>query len=119
MPRSMSRVRGKLNSTPRRPQRAGSIPTGNEGVAAPPGAAPRTMPAGQTGMMRQYELVERVRSYDQSADEACLNRAYVFSMKAHGSQQRESGDPYFSHPVEVAGILSEKKLDTASIVKIG
>src|SRR3546814_7214190 len=74
------------------------------------------MPAGQAGMMRQYELVERVRSYDQSADEACLNRAYVFSMKAHGSQQRESGDPYFSHPVEVAGILSEKKLDTASIV---
>ena len=67
-------------------------------------------------MMRQYQLVEKVRSYDPGADEGALNRAYVFSMKAHGSQQRASGDPYFSHPVEVAGILSEKKLDTASIV---
>ena len=67
-------------------------------------------------MMRQYQLVEMVRSYDPSADEESLNRAYVFSMKAHGTQQRASGDPYFSHPVEVAGILSEKKLDTASIV---
>jgi GTP pyrophosphokinase len=67
-------------------------------------------------MMRQYELVERVRSYDPAADEEALNRAYVFSMKAHGNQQRASGDSYFSHPVEVAGILSEKKLDTASIV---
>ena len=67
-------------------------------------------------MMRQYQLVEMVRSYDLSADEEALNRAYVFSMKAHGTQQRASGDPYFSHPVEVAGILSEKKLDTASIV---
>ncbi|MBL22873.1 MAG: bifunctional (p)ppGpp synthetase/guanosine-3',5'-bis(diphosphate) 3'-pyrophosphohydrolase [Rhodospirillaceae bacterium] len=67
-------------------------------------------------MMRQYELVERVRSYDPSADEIALNKAYVFSMQAHGTQKRASGDPYFSHPVEVAGILSEKKLDTASIV---
>ena len=67
-------------------------------------------------MIRQYELVERVKSYDSSADEDALNRAYVFSMKAHGSQTRASGDPYFSHPVEVAGILSELKLDCASIV---
>jgi len=67
-------------------------------------------------MMRQFQLVERVRSYDSHADEEALNRAYVFSMKAHGSQQRASGDPYFSHPVEVAGILSEMKLDSASIV---
>ena len=67
-------------------------------------------------MMRQYELVERVRRYDPGADEDVLNRAYVFSMKAHGSQTRASGDPYFSHPVEVAGLLSEKRLDTASIV---
>ena len=67
-------------------------------------------------MMRQYQLVELVRGYDPGADEDALNRAYVFSMKAHGSQQRASGDSYFSHPVEVAGILSDKKLDTASIV---
>ena len=67
-------------------------------------------------MMRQYELVERVRGYDPGVDEVALNKAYVFSMQAHGSQKRASGDPYFSHPVEVAGILSEKKHDTASIV---
>jgi GTP pyrophosphokinase len=67
-------------------------------------------------MIRQFELVERVKSYDPSADEDALNRAYVFSMKAHGSQKRASGDPYFSHPVEVAGILTDFKLDSASIV---
>jgi len=67
-------------------------------------------------MMRQYELVERVRTYDPSADEDALNKAYVFSMKVHGSQTRASGDPYFSHPVEVAGILTGYRLDTASIV---
>lgn len=67
-------------------------------------------------MMRQYELVERVRNYDPAVDEDALNRAYVFSMKVHGSQTRASGDPYFSHPVEVAGILTDYRLDTASIV---
>lgn len=67
-------------------------------------------------VMRQYELVERVKAYDPGADEDALNRAYVFSMKAHGNQMRASGDPYFSHPVEVAGLLSEKKLDAASII---
>ena len=67
-------------------------------------------------MIRQYELVESVKSYDAGADEDALNRAYVFSMKAHGSQLRASGDPYFSHPVEVAGILANMKLDSASII---
>ncbi|HWI26209.1 MAG TPA: bifunctional (p)ppGpp synthetase/guanosine-3',5'-bis(diphosphate) 3'-pyrophosphohydrolase [Stellaceae bacterium] len=67
-------------------------------------------------MMRQFELVERVKGYDPSADEGAINRAYVFSMKAHGSQLRASGDPYFSHPIEVAGILAEMKLDSASII---
>src|SRR5579864_2669324 len=67
-------------------------------------------------MMRQFELVELVKSYDPKADEAALNRAYVYSMKAHGAQLRASGDPYFSHPVEVAGLLAQMKLDSASIV---
>ncbi len=71
---------------------------------------------GVLAMMRQFELVELVKSYDPNADEGALNRAYVYSMKAHGSQLRDSGDPYFSHPVEVAGILAQMKLDTASIV---
>ncbi len=67
-------------------------------------------------MMRQYELVERVRRYNPRADEDVLNRAYVFAMKAHGSQKRASGDPYFSHPLEVAAILTELKVDDATIV---
>ncbi|MEE4348889.1 MAG: bifunctional (p)ppGpp synthetase/guanosine-3',5'-bis(diphosphate) 3'-pyrophosphohydrolase [Pacificimonas sp.] len=66
-------------------------------------------------MLRQYELVEKVRAYDPDADEDLLNRAYVFSVQAHGSQKRASGDPYFSHPVEVAGILTDLKLDDETI----
>ncbi|NQU58758.1 MAG: bifunctional (p)ppGpp synthetase/guanosine-3',5'-bis(diphosphate) 3'-pyrophosphohydrolase, partial [Rhodospirillales bacterium] len=67
-------------------------------------------------MIRQFELVDLVKSYDPNADEAALDRAYVFSMKAHGKQKRASGDPYFLHPLEVAGILTEYKLDSATIV---
>jgi GTP pyrophosphokinase len=67
-------------------------------------------------MIRQYELVERVKAYDPNADEDALNRAYVYSLKMHGSQTRASGDSYFSHPLEVAGILTGMKLDSASIV---
>jgi GTP diphosphokinase / guanosine-3',5'-bis(diphosphate) 3'-diphosphatase len=67
-------------------------------------------------MMRQFELVELVKSYDPNADEDALNRAYVYSMKAHGAQLRASGDPYFSHPIEVAGLLAQMKLDSSSIV---
>ena len=66
-------------------------------------------------LMRQTELVDRVRAYDPQADEDVLNRAYVFAMQAHGPQKRASGDPYFSHPLEVAGILTDLKLDTATI----
>ena len=67
-------------------------------------------------MIRQFELVERVRAYDPTASEDLLNRGYVFAIKAHGSQQRASGDPYFSHPLEVAGILTHYKLDADTIV---
>ncbi len=67
-------------------------------------------------MMRQYELVERVRKYNPNVDEDLLNRAYVYAMKAHGAQKRASGDPYFSHPLEVAAILTDLKLDDATIV---
>ena len=66
-------------------------------------------------MLRQYELVDRVLAYDPEADEALLNRAYVFSLQAHGSQKRASGDPYFSHPIEVAGILTDLHLDDETI----
>ena len=66
-------------------------------------------------MMRQYDLIERVRRYNPKTNEALLNRAYVYAMKAHGEQKRASGDPYFSHPLEVAAILTDLKLDDATI----
>jgi GTP diphosphokinase / guanosine-3',5'-bis(diphosphate) 3'-diphosphatase len=66
-------------------------------------------------MMRQYDLIERVRRYNPNTDEGLLNRAYVYAMKAHGSQKRASGDPYFSHPLEVAAILTDLKLDDATV----
>ena len=66
--------------------------------------------------MRQYELVDRVLSYNPKADESLINKAYVYGTKMHGVQLRESGDPYFSHPLEVAGILTELKLDTSSVI---
>src|ERR1700758_3936308 len=67
-------------------------------------------------MMRQYDLIERVKRYNPNTSEAMLNRAYVYAMKAHGEQRRASGDPYFSHPLEVAGILTDLKLDAAPTV---
>jgi guanosine-3',5'-bis(diphosphate) 3'-pyrophosphohydrolase len=67
-------------------------------------------------MIRQFELVERVKAYDPGADEELLNRAYVYGLMRHGKQMRASGDPYFSHPLEVAGILTQLRLDSASIV---
>jgi guanosine-3',5'-bis(diphosphate) 3'-pyrophosphohydrolase len=83
-------------------------------VAEPRPAARATKPP-KPGMMRQYDLIERVRRYNPNTDEALLNRAYVYAMKAHGEQKRASGDPYFSHPLEVAAILTDLKLDDATI----
>src|SRR5262245_60116333 len=93
---------------------------GGDGVAARThagskqagGGAPQT----RTKYLRQFELVERVREYDPSLDEHLINRAYVYATVKHGSQKRHSGDPYFAHPIQVAGILTEYKLDAATIV---
>ncbi|SIP93165.1 guanosine-3',5'-bis(diphosphate) 3'-pyrophosphohydrolase [Rhizobium sp. RU35A] len=65
--------------------------------------------------MRQYELVERVQKYKPDANEALLNKAYVYAMQKHGKQKRASGDPYISHPLEVAAILTEMHLDESTI----
>jgi RelA/SpoT family (p)ppGpp synthetase len=88
----------------------------------PPAVVPATAsapatekPARKPQMMRQYDLIERVRRYNPNTNEALLNRAYVYAMKAHGEQRRASGDPYFSHPIEVAAILTDLKLDDATI----
>jgi GTP diphosphokinase / guanosine-3',5'-bis(diphosphate) 3'-diphosphatase len=85
-------------------------------VAVAPAAAPARPTKPRAGIMRQYDLVERVRSYNPDTNEDLLNRAYVYAMKAHGAQTRASGDPYFSHPLEVAAILTGLKLDDATIV---
>ena len=67
-------------------------------------------------MLRQFELLEKIKSYDPDVQEEALNKAYVFAMQAHGTQLRASGDPYFSHPIEVAGILAEMKFDSNTII---
>lgn len=99
-----------------RPRGPTQMQAATESVAVAP-TAPVARPAKpRARMMRQYDLVERVRSYNPNTDEDLLNRAYVYAMKAHGSQTRASGDPYFSHPLEVAAILTDLKLDDATIV---
>ena len=86
-------------------------------VALPaPAPAAKPVRAPRSRMMRQYDLVDRVRAYNPDTNEDLLNRAYVYAMKAHGAQTRASGDPYFSHPLEVAAILTDLKLDDATIV---
>src|ERR1700728_1011724 len=79
------------------------------------GEAPPPKP--RKRMMRQYDLIERVKQYNPTANEDLLNRAYVYAMRAHGEQTRASGDPYISHPLEVAAILTELKLDDATIAR--
>jgi RelA/SpoT family (p)ppGpp synthetase len=103
--RSSEQMQAAADSVAVAPQAAASVP-----AEARSGKSPRAR------MMRQYDLVERVRSYNPDTNEDLLNRAYVYAMKAHGSQTRASGDPYFSHPLEVAAILTDLKLDDATIV---
>lgn len=74
-----------------------------------------TAPKAPQKYLRQYELVELVKKYDPSADEALLNKAYVYSVQAHGKQLRHSGDPYYAHPIEVAGIVAGLHLDIATV----
>jgi guanosine-3',5'-bis(diphosphate) 3'-pyrophosphohydrolase len=80
-----------------------------------PGEAPPPPKAHKPRLMRQYDLVERVKQYNPTTNEDLLNRAYVYAMRAHGEQKRASGDPYISHPLEVAAILTNLKLDDATI----
>ena len=100
LPRMQNQARNRV-AAERSPARAAPVGLPMARVAAP--------------MMRQYELVDRVRRYNPQVNEDLLNRAYVYAMKAHGEQKRASGDPYFSHPLEVAAILTDHKLDDATI----
>src|SRR5450756_2010923 len=99
-------------------RKQGQMQAATDSVAVVPAAVVPVKPvkSPRSRVMRQYDLVERVRSYNPDTDEDMLNRAYVYAMKAHGTQTRASGDPYFSHPLEVAAILTDLKLDDATIV---
>src|SRR3954467_4085370 len=66
-------------------------------------------------MLTLPHLVDRVRSYQPGADVDLIARAYAYGEKAHEGQTRKSGDPYFSHPASVAGVITSLKLDTASV----
>jgi RelA/SpoT family (p)ppGpp synthetase len=100
----------------RRNPRQMQAATDSVAVAPASPVAEKAAKSPRSRMMRQYDLVERVRSYNPDTNEDLLNRAYVYAMKAHGTQTRASGDPYFSHPLEVAAILTGLKLDDATIV---
>ncbi len=84
-----------------------SVPDSSDiaGLPAPSGA----------GAMARCELSRKIREYDPKADIAPIDAAYDLAEKAHGTQRRDNGDPYFSHPVAVAGILADYRLDVASI----
>src|ERR671931_1746937 len=97
-------------------RRSRQMQAATEQVAVAPATAPARPAKPRAGIMRQYDLVDRVKRYNPNTSEALLDRAYVYAMKAHGEQTRASGDPYFSHPLEVAAILTDLKLDDATIV---
>ena len=67
-------------------------------------------------MNEQTKLVETVKNYFPKLNVENINKAYIFGKKAHGTQVRASGDPFFSHPFEVANILAQMKLDENSII---
>ena len=67
-------------------------------------------------MINNEELINKVKSYNKFLNHNTLSKAYSFALNAHKNQKRKSGDPYVIHPVAVADILSDLKLDSATIV---
>lgn len=110
-------AQGEIHSSPP-PAEHGQASGARGVVTAALSALSAVIPRGKPvrKLMRQTELVDRVKAYDPQANEELLNKAYVYAMKAHGKQFRASGDPYFTHPLEVAAILTELKLDVPTIV---
>ena len=66
-------------------------------------------------MLKSNDLINKVKSYNKFLNPETLDKAYNFAVKAHENQKRHSGDPYVIHPVAVANILTELKLDSATI----
>ena len=67
-------------------------------------------------MIRFETILEKLRKNHPDADEELLRRAYLFSARQHRGQTRQSGEPYLVHPLEVANILTELKLDPTCVV---
>ena len=66
-------------------------------------------------MLNREDLIKKVKNYNKFLNPETLSKAYTFALNAHKDQKRDSGDPYLSHPVAVANILTELKLDSATI----
>jgi len=66
-------------------------------------------------MIRINDIIDKVTKYNQDGDLDSIDRAYIFSAKVHDGQVRLSGEPYLSHPLEVASILADMKLDVVSV----
>ena len=66
-------------------------------------------------MINNSELINKIKSYNKFLNSDSLNKAYNFALDAHQDQKREEGVPYIIHPVAVANILTELKLDSATI----
>ena len=96
----------------------------NQSAPSPARAAVRLVPPGSLSelpkppgpdVIRQCNLTQKIHDYDPRADTSLIDAAYDLAEKAHSTQRRENGDPYFTHPVAVAGILADYRLDVASI----
>src|SRR5512139_943863 len=66
-------------------------------------------------MVRLTDILDKVKGYHPRADTDLINKAYVYAARMHEGQLRKSGDPYFTHPVSVADIIADMRLDTASV----
>src|SRR5210317_309781 len=66
-------------------------------------------------MLDDAQLIEKIKSYNAYVDENVIKNAYKYASEAHKLQKRHSGDPYISHPLAVANILAELKLDGPTI----
>src|ERR1039458_3198672 len=106
---------GEASATPRPRSAPVYAPDGTAQPGAVAEAPPRPDPT-RPEIVRQFELTEKVHAYDPKADTRLIDAAYVLAMQAHGTQRRDNGDPYITHPIAVADILADYRLDTASIV---
>ena len=85
-------------------------------AACPPAFPDGVLSSDAAGSVRPFKLTEKVLAYDPAADAGMIDAAYDVAAAAHGSQTRDNGDPYISHPLAVADILAGLRLDQHSII---